>query len=132
MDSTAEGSKSLKKIFAAILIIFTFNTAQASHYYLQLEKVKQIGKQIAILSYCIENVWLKESAPKFVKLRDELRGFDYSYEVKNGIPDNIANEAFIKGVDVGTGMAHTYRYDRSRCIEHYVTSVKFLASEKQE
>ena len=132
MNPTKKGNRPLEKIFAAILMIFMLNTAQASHNYLQLEKVKQIGKQIAILSYCIENVWLKENAPQFIKLRDELRGYDYSFEISNEIPDNIANDAFLKGVDLGTRMAHTYRFDRSRCIEQYVTSVKFLESEKQE
>lgn len=122
----------MKNIITAILIMFTINTAQAAHNFLQLEKVKQIGKHIAILSYCIDNVWLKESAPEFVKLRDELRGYDYAYELKNNIPDKIANEAFVKGIDVGTAMANRYRFDRTRCYEQYVTVFKFLENEKQE
>ena len=127
-----EGSRQLKNVITLILIMFTFNTAQASQNYLQLEKVKEIAKHIAILSYCIENVWLKESAPDFVKLRDELRGYDYSFEMKNSIPDNIANEAFVKGIDLGTKIANTYRYDRSHCYEQYMTIYKFLETEKQE
>lgn len=122
----------MKNIITAILIMFTINTAQASHNLLQLEKVKQIGKHIAILSYCIDNVWLKENAPDFVKLRDELRGYDYSYELKNNIPDNLANEAFVKGIDLGTAMANRYHYDRTRCNDQYVTVFKFLETEKQE
>jgi len=132
MNSTTEGSRQLKNIITAILIMFTINTAQASHNLLQLEKVKQIGKYIAILSYCIDNVWLKENAPDFVKLRDELRGYDYSYELKNNIPDNLANEAFVKGIDLGTAMANRYHYDRTRCNDQYVTVFKFLETEKQE
>lgn len=112
--------------------MFTFSTAQASHNYLQLEKVKQIGKQIAIISYCIENVWLKENAPQFIKLRDELRGYDYAFELANDIPGNLAIDAFVKGVNLGNRIANKYRFDRSRCIEQYATSIKFLESEKQE
>ena len=122
----------MKNIITAILILFTINTAQAAHNFLQLEKVKQIGKYIAILSYCIDNVWLKENAPEFVKLRDELRGYDYAYELKINIPDNIANEAFVKGIDLGTANANRYRFDRTRCNEQYVTVFKFLETEKQE
>lgn len=132
MNSSTQGSRQLKNIITAILIMFTLNTAQASHYYLQLEKVKEIGKNIAILSYCIEHVWLKENAPEFVKLRDELRGYDYSFEMENDIPDNIANEAFIRGIDVGNTMANTYLYDRTRCNKQYMRINKFLKTEKQE